>query len=312
MKFIITRFLFFIPILLILVISCSTDITLDIPKGEEKLVVEGHIEPGQPPLILLTRSTAYFASTNIDDVANTFVHNAKIVVSDGITSDSLIEINLATMPDSIAKKILDFFQIKAGSISSGFNISFYTSFNIMGQVGKTYTLTVDAEGKKLSSVTSIPDLVIPDSFWVKPPKNDPKNDSMMMLFFRFQDPSEQANNYRYFTKRNREPFYPSMFGSVMDDKLINGQNIVWNLSRGSSQYDTINRKTHGMFWKGDTVVIKFCTLDNAHREFWQTLEMASSSGGPYANPVQIKSNIVGGLGIWGGDGSVYRTFYIPK
>jgi hypothetical protein len=135
---------------------------------------------------------------------------------------------------------------------------------------------------------------------------------MVKLFFRFQDPADQANNYRYFSKRNSGPFSSDRFSSVMDDKLINGQNIVWTINNNSGKSDSIDRKIHGLFWKGDTVVVKFCTIDPAHRDFWQTFQMAGSSGGPYANPVQIKTNIVGGLGIWGGYGSVYHTIYIPK
>jgi hypothetical protein len=318
MKFLKTKYLFFLPLLLMIIPSCTTDITLDLPQGEEKLVVEGHIEPGQPPFIILTRSTAYFASTSLTDVANTFVHNAVIKVSDGTRTDSLIEINLANLSDPAMKKmILDYFNIKVGSLATGFNFAFYTSNftdpnSIKGEVGKTYSLTVNAEGKKLTSVTSIPALVVPDSFWVKPPKEQPGNDSMVKLFFRFQDPADQANNYRYFSKRNSGPFYPDRFSSVMDDKLFNGQDIVWTINNSSSQSDTVDRKTHGLYWKGDTVVVKFCTIDAAHRDFWQTFEMAGSSGGPYANPVQIKTNIAGGLGIWGGYGAVYHTVYIPK
>jgi hypothetical protein len=306
------RLLYFIPILSLILSSCSTNIDLNLPEGEEKLVVEGHIEPGLPPFILLTKSTAYFASTNINDVANTFVHDAVIKVSDGTDTVSLIEINLATIPDSLAKMIMDLYQINVHNVSSGFNFTFYTSFSMTGVTGKTYSLTVEAQGKKLTSITTIPDLVIPDSFWVVPPTNDPLNDSMMLLYFAFKDPAAQANYYRYFTKRNKEPFYPDRFTSVFDDNLFNGQDIKWNLSRGASAYDSFNMKTYGMFWKGDTVIVKFCTIDLAHRDFWQTLESARSTGGPYANPIQIKSNIVGGLGIWGGYGSVYHTVYIPK
>jgi hypothetical protein len=306
------RLLYFIPILSLILSSCSTNIDLKLPEGEEKLVVEGHIEPGMPPLILLTKSTAYFASTNINDVSNTFVHNAVIKVSDGTDTVSLIEINLTTIPDSLAKMIMDLYQINVHNLSTGFNFTFYTSFSMTGVSGKTYSLTVDAQGKRLTSITTIPELVIPDSFWVVPPTNDPLNDSMMLLYFAFKDPPAQSNYYRYFTKRNKEPFYPDRFASVFDDNLFNGQDIKWNLSRGASAYDSFDMNTYGMFWKGDTVVVKFCTIDLAQRDFWQTLESARSTGGPYANPIQIKSNIVGGLGIWGGYGSVYHTVYIPK
>ena len=183
---------------------------------------------------------------------------------------------------------------------------------MVGVVGRKYTLTIAAQGKILSAVTTIPAPVIPDSFWVKPPTNTNQNDTMVMLYFAFKDPPGEGNYYRYFTQRNNGPFYPDRFNSVFDDNIFNGQDVNWNLTRGESVYDSFNMETYGLFWKGDTVVVKFCTIDIAHRDFWQTFELARQSGGPYSNPVQIKSNIVGGLGIWGGYGSVYHTIYIPK
>ena len=306
------NFIYFLPVLLLILSSCSTNIDLKLPEGDEKYVVEGHIEPGMPPLILLTKSTAYFASTNINEVANSFIHAADMKISDGTDTVTLVEINLASMPDTLAKKIMDLYQIKLGSLSSGFNFSFYTCFNMVGVVGKTYSLSVDVQGTKLSAITTIPDLVQPDSFWLEPPKHNPLNDSMMMLYFAFKDPPEKANFYRYFTKRNKGAFYPDRFTSVFDDNLFNGQDIKWNLSRGASSYDSFDMKTNGMFWKGDTIVVKFCTIDAPQYNFWQTFELAKSNGGPYANPVQIRSNIVGGLGVWGGYGSVYQTIIIPK
>ena len=111
--------LYFIPIFLLVLTSCTTDITLDLPAGEQKLVVEGHIEQGMPPIILLTKSTAYFASTNINDIANSFVHNAVIKIYDGFVTDSLIEIDLATIPDSLANLIMDLYQINVDDIAPG-------------------------------------------------------------------------------------------------------------------------------------------------------------------------------------------------
>jgi len=62
------------------------------------------------------------------------------------------------------------------------------------------------------------------------------------------------------------------------------------------------------FKEGDTIAIKFCTIDQPHFQFWQSFEIAAfNSGNPFAAPATIKSNINGGLGVWGGYGVVYDT-----
>ena len=76
------QILFLIPLLIILISGCTSDINLDLPAGEQKIVVEGHIEPGIPPFIMLTKSTGYFSSTSLEDIANSFVHNAVIKISE--------------------------------------------------------------------------------------------------------------------------------------------------------------------------------------------------------------------------------------
>ena len=41
--------------------ACETPIEVTIPDAETMLVVEGRIDPGLPPLVLLSRSQDYFA-----------------------------------------------------------------------------------------------------------------------------------------------------------------------------------------------------------------------------------------------------------
>ena len=68
--FLIITFIFF---------SCQEEITLDLPQAEEKLVVEGAIEPGFPPYIILTKNQGYFDPININTYNNLFVNNADSV-----------------------------------------------------------------------------------------------------------------------------------------------------------------------------------------------------------------------------------------
>ena len=51
----------FVPVLaLLLMAGCETPIDVEIPLAEPMLVVEGRIETGAPPIVLLSRSQNYF------------------------------------------------------------------------------------------------------------------------------------------------------------------------------------------------------------------------------------------------------------
>ena len=87
--------------LLSLIWGCEKDITLDLETGPEKLVVEGHIEPGYPPYVILTHNVPFFDLTDIEDLEKLFVHNADISVFDGTDTYKLIEYCSDSMPDSL-------------------------------------------------------------------------------------------------------------------------------------------------------------------------------------------------------------------
>ncbi|NNF02092.1 MAG: DUF4249 family protein [Bacteroidia bacterium] len=83
------------------------------------------------------------------------------------------------------------------------------------------------------------------------------------------------------------------------------------LERGQSSADEIDFDTYGYFWRGDTVTLRWMNIDKAHYDFWNTLENDAGDN-PFSSPVQIKSNIQGGLGVWGGYNNTFGTIIIPK
>lgn len=297
--------------LLIILSACEEEITLDMPTGTNKLVVEGYIEPKLPPYIMLTRSIPYFSNLTTE-MNNLYVHDAKMKISDGSTSVDLFEVNFKSLPDSLAKMILDVFQLNNPGDLSEINFAFYTTLEMMGEAGKTYTLDIDAENSHLHAVTQIPHPVEPDSIWSQKPLFPVENDSLRIVNILFTDPANEANYYRYFTNRNNEGYFPNRFFSVTDDLLFDGQTNIYPIDRGESRMSEPNFNEYGMFRLGDTVQVKFCTIDKAHYDFWSTFEIALRNGGPFANPLLISSNIEGGLGIWGGYGSSYREIIIKN
>lgn len=310
-----TRFFILLTFLslVLICISCEETIILDMPEVEEKIVVEGYIELGFPPYIILTRSLPYFSTIDPSMISNLIVHGANVSVDDKNQGKSfdLVEIYLKDIKDSM---LLDFakdlFKVPFPDSAIIANLSIYTSIEFIGQTNNEYTLNITVEDHVIQAVTTIPDSVHLDSFWFEPAANE-DNDSMLMLWGRFKDPPVERNYYRYFTRRNNEPFYPNRFYSVWDDVIYDGQNVTFTIDRGEDRLGEFDPFTYGLFWKGDTVMVKICTLDKTHYEFWSTFEYDRYTGGPFSSPVLIKSNIVGGLGVWGGYGASYRKIIIP-
>ena len=57
----------------LLLVSCQEEITLDLPKAQGELVVEGYIEPGFPPYVILTKNQGYFDPIDISTYNSLFV-----------------------------------------------------------------------------------------------------------------------------------------------------------------------------------------------------------------------------------------------
>ena len=65
---------------LIIFISCQEEITLDLPQAVEKLVVEGTIENGFPPYVILSKNQGYFDPIDSTTYQNLFIKNAEVKV----------------------------------------------------------------------------------------------------------------------------------------------------------------------------------------------------------------------------------------
>lgn len=290
-------------------VSCEKEITVDIPLPEEKIVVEGHIEQWMPdysfqqmipyfPYVILTKNVPYFSAVDSATLSDLVIRNATVIVS----VDSIID----------TLKGQEFFY--EGYTGCVYLPSNPLSPKIIGEVGKTYNLKVIiGDTLTLTASTTIPPLVVPDSLWSVPESD--YGDTLFRLWGRFIDPPETRNFYRIFTKvlGEDDDFLPVMY-STTDDEFFNGLTFEFPIERGlkSTAYNEEDFDISDFFFKkGDTVVFKLCTIDQQHYEFWKTALVQMTTGaGPFASPTTIKTNIQGGLGIWGGYGATYDTIVI--
>lgn len=294
--------------------GCEKDITLDLDFPPEKLVVEGHIEPGYPPYVILTHNLPYFELTDINDLEKLFVHGADITISDGIGIYTLTEYCSDSMPDSLLSLASLYLGVDIENLTD-LNFCVYTSASdtaqlfssLLGELGKTYDLHIEVDNKTLDATTTLLYPVPLDSTWFK---ERAIMDGQGQIYVTLSDPSNSNDYYRMFTQRlQKDDYMIPTRQSLVTDKNFNGTTVELLFERGNIPGRLDNNI--GFYETGDTVVLKWCTLDFEHYEFWRTAQIEFDNvGNPIATSTQIKTNIEGGLGIWGAYGAIYDTLII--
>jgi hypothetical protein len=285
-------------VIVVILFSCEKEITVDLPKPDTKIVIEGSIETGKHPWVFVTTNTPYFSPVDSLVIYNMIVKNARVSVFDGTTTDSLhIVIDPYTFP--FLKYVAD---------------------NMIGETGKTYQLKVEVDGKVFMSSTIIPNAVKIDSLkW----KADINQDTLGYVWLYIVDPDTLGNYYRIFTKvLGVDSVFLRPYPSVVDDRFFNGQFGEYSVARGrnpleDNKYDDNGLDSAGVsrfyFKRGQSVVVKLCSIDPVHYDFWYSIEQQfMTDGNPFASPVSARTNISGGaLGVWGGYGTFLDTIHIP-
>jgi len=317
------KYLFIFSILLI---SCQEEITLDLSQAEGKLVVEGAIEPGFPPYVILTRNQGYFDPIDSDTYNSLFVDDAIVKVwayNDDGTKDSVMLEQLPPPFDSIP-------------IYTDVNLILNPGLEMLGEVGKTYYLEIKWNNEIITSETTIPEPTPLDSLWVEQSETTDK-DFKCDIRAVYSDPVDQQNNVLIRSKRlqhyeNKDSLKckaennPDLTLKLVDagaDVLINGQSFETYFPRPkdngfpTGKYNSYHTKECDndsiLEFSEDIVLIKFCQIDEPSMKFWRSLvRQFGTNGNPFAEPMNLVSNINGGLGIWTGYGAVYYKVPIIK
>lgn len=269
--------------------ACEKEITVDLPKPDPKIVVEGYVFEGERPYVILSRNTGYFEPIDSASLINSFIFDGMVTVSDGINTDTLTF-------QSAAESVLGFAYVK-------------TNPTVVGQAGKTYTLTATADGQTVTAVTTIiPPLALDSILW-KPQVNE---DSLGFVWIYFTDPGVDLRGYRIMSRRvsanpeRNQPYFRTNF--YFENSLFSGQQAPVGFDQ-ASQYgeDLLANQPEdpddGYFRVGDTVEVRLCTIDKPYYDFLNMLgNSTSSNGSPFASPNNVIGNVIGGLGGFGGHG----------
>ena len=243
--------------------------------GDSQLVVEGWIESGGHPIVMVSESIGIATGKPISskEILNHIGKWAKVSVSDGTRTEILTGV-----PDS-----------------RYFPPYIFTSSNITGQVGKTYTLKVEYKDYRVEAETSIPKSVPIDEVYVQS-----VTDSTASVMVRFTDPPEKGNYYKVFTMTDGKDshYHPSALANISDESLDGKSQIfLYSTQRMMDSIDMPNIKL------GDKMKIKLCTMERKTFEYWTNFEvmlLSNAFNTFYEN--DLTQNLHGAAGYWAGYG----------
>ena len=308
----------------IILFSCQEEITLDLPKADEKLVIEGSIENGFPPYVIITKNGDYFDPINSETFNNLFVDDIESVEiwyndNEGVKLDSVI-LEQITFFDSLPPIYTDIDYLS--SLEDGVPYDFSKS-------GRTYYLEIKWNNQVISSSTTIPEVTPLDCLWVEKSENS-KEEYEYDIRALYSDPADQDNFILLKSKRIQHFEYKDSLECQAKDRpdnslklidagsdiLINGESFETYFPRPKDNgFPTGNYNSYHteicddgdtLVFKEDIVLIKYCQIDEPSLKFWRGLiRQVGTNGNPFAEPMNLVSNINNGLGVFTGYGSVY-------
>lgn len=261
--------------------SCDKEPGLD----QSCLVVEGWIEDGGFPVVILTQSVPAFTKYKPQDVLKDYIVRwAWVAVTDG--TDTVV---------------------LTGKYAPGYFPPFiYTTSRMRGQSGKSYTLIVKNGHMQATATTTIPARPSNGTFKVEPCED---NDSLYQIIACFKDDPATKNYYQFFTRvgLSTKQYLASYLGSV-DDAIL-GPETRMPVYRG---HHMTNDSYTPYYTLHDSVSVKFAQVDEAAYQFWDGYtKLLSLSGNLFlSSHSSLLTNIDGGMGYWCGYGAITADIVI--
>jgi hypothetical protein len=283
--------------------NLQQEIDLDLPEYEPELLVESYLIPGNPYVLVLSRTRGFFDTLGLD-----FVPGAEVVIQHGNQVDTLYELD-----PSIVRLLLGGDSTDLINQVLGDNPGLYASVRIQGglpqvvSIPEDYQSTFDlrirtAEGERLTASTNLP-APIPIEY-----QQARFNDAgKALVLTAIQDPGGQVNYYRrVFAKRRRqiaEETADTTWSTVIEqdfvfeDRFTDGELIEFGTG---FSYD-----------RGDTLIADNYHITEDYYRFIDTRDEAiAASLSPFATPAILHTNISGGQGVFVGMTMVRDTLVI--
>lgn len=251
--------------------ACEKEIDIDLNSADRKLVIQGEISNEVGPYTVSLTKTVNFSDRNDFPL----VSGAVVTISDNTGfSETLVE------------------------SSRGY----YETSQVKGIVGRTYTLSVEVEGKKYLATSTIPEPVKLDSIDIKvsdisfPGQG---NDTSYTIIPMYTDPVGLGNSYRFIQSKN-DTIDKSviLFNDNVNNGLRNKRPIL------SRDFD---------LKKGYRYTLEMRCIDKNIYDYFYSLNQSSGNGPgggtTPSNPVTNISN--GALGFFSAHYVQRMTIIVP-
>lgn len=265
-----------LPIIIACLMAALTGCSRQEQPVVTHLTVQGWIENGGHPLVMVAETIPMDEEAHISQTAmmEHIAKWAKVSVSDG---ENTVILTGNADPDYFPPYV-------------------FTTARMTGEVGKTYTLTVEYKDYKARAVTTIPEPVPVERISMMQ-----MSDSLFTLQVGFIDPPEKGNYYKVFTRTTGidTHYHPSAMAQFSDE-ILDGYS-EFRLFSAQRLLDLVDRPNYRL---GEEVWIKMCTTDAATYNYWNNFELmlATNANATIWLDPDMQSNMEGALGYWAGYG----------
>lgn len=258
-------------------LSCKK--TTNTKQFDPKFVVEGWIENGQYPVVIVTHNLPIDAVIDSAQAEEIIIRWAKVEVQ----TDDESEILTLMRDDNIFPKYI------------------YKGTQLKGKAGKRYKLTITYAGNIITAETTVPAAPLIDSIgFIK------VDEKKYQLSISFTDDVTTTDYYRFYAKLDSVISFSSTNPGGFSDRLFNGRSVSFQLFR--NRYSNISRYTSAYFKRDDTVNVKLSKMDSTGFAYWESIDREISRV-PFLSKTGVTgANIQGpATGIWYGVASNLRT-----
>lgn len=267
----------------IILSSCYSDE----PESPAKmpLVIEGWIENGEAPIVMVTHAVDLTKpSASFDGFVEKW---SRVSIFDG-----------------------DKQYILTGRIDKNYTPDFiFTSSKLKGEVGHTYRLLVETETDTAEAVATI---LPPPALRPLTVKPAPGCDTLYTICATIDGAADENGYYKFFARSDKTEsrFYASYLGTFTGAEYNRAGE--WQISRGVHSTYSDDDFEH-FYHSGDRVTVKLCALQTSVYDFWSTYDksVGISNNLFFSFATNCPSNIRGGLGYWAAYGHTRRTVRIP-
>lgn len=239
----------------------------------EEMVVEGWIESGHAPVVMVTTTMPISSDPRpVSGIADHMLRYAEVYIEHNGEREYLT----ARLSDRFVTR------------------NYFTSTTLHGVPGETYRLHVKWLDYEASAVCTIPQQVAIDSVFFEKAVDDTSFVAKMV----FHNDPQQRRYYQTFSRFGpSSKNYSAVFMTTLDGSLLD--TVITETFMKPLNAKTKNTYLH----PGDTLALKLATMQRCMYEFWGSFNNYSTSiGTVFTSPKTIKGNVDGALGYWAGYG----------